>query len=252
VDLYHKWVTEFVNLDRTVADHRDGLDNTKFNDSPIWLDNPDTGERISLTSPEDVKTYISRGWKLGLQEQYEAMHLQAWLFQEKHFQRLSWVRLDAPEGEWFITNDMVVTWLVDGYAETPPAALGDPLAQMVAPLTRKTVLLGRNETRSAQVTPREINRFIACTASRWVAGPNRDVVEQALQEAALDTGNLRQSARALQGEPNFRKEPEPALLPQQVIDRGSEEGTEAAQHPLAAYRMFPPGGFIACHANYYQ
>ena len=41
----------------------------------------------------------------------EMLHLQAWYFQVRHFPRLSWVRLDAPAGEWFITSDRGVAWL---------------------------------------------------------------------------------------------------------------------------------------------
>jgi len=69
--------------------------------------------------------------------------------------------------------------------DSPPAALRHPTAQVVAALTRKTALVGRNETRPLQVTPRDVNRFAASTASEWVAGPTRNVVEQALRDRAV-------------------------------------------------------------------
>src|SRR5260370_41743041 len=73
-------------------------------------------------------------------------------------------------------------WLADGYADTPPAALRHPTAQVVAPLTRKVALVGRHGGRELHVTPREVNRFVAFAASDWVAGPTSDVVQQALSD----------------------------------------------------------------------
>jgi len=108
--------------------------------------------------------------------------MQAWYFQVRHFPRLSWVRLNAPDDEWFITSDRGVAWMADGYADTPPAALRHPTAQVVAPLTRKVALVGGNETQKLNVTPREVNRFIACAASGWIAGPTKSAVEQAIQD----------------------------------------------------------------------
>ena len=68
------------------------------------------------------------------------------------------------------------------FADTRPAALRHPSVQLVAPLTRKTALVGRHETTRLDVTPRQVNQFIACTASDWVAGPTRKVVDQAIQD----------------------------------------------------------------------
>ena len=149
---------------------------------PLCLEDPATGERREVTGTTEIEDYRKRGWKLILRrdDYLELLHLQAWYFQVRHFPRLRWVRLDAPEGEWFITSDRGVTWLVDGFADTPPAALRHPTTQVVAPLTRKLVLVGRHETQNLNVTPREVNRLIAFTASDWVAGPTSEVVERAI------------------------------------------------------------------------
>jgi hypothetical protein len=120
--------------------------------------------------------------KLNSADKLEMLHIQAWYFQVRHFPRLSWIRLNAPNDEWFVTNDRGVAWMADGYADTPPAALRHPTAQVVAPLTRKVALVGRHETRALEVTPREVNRFMACVASDWIVGPTNNVVRQAIRD----------------------------------------------------------------------
>jgi len=101
--------------------------------------NPDTGERREVTNSEEFNAHLKRGWKWVLRsdDKLELLCMQAWYFQVRHFQRLCWVGLYAPDDEWFITSDRGVAWLADGYADTPPAALRHPTAQVVAPLTRK-------------------------------------------------------------------------------------------------------------------
>ena len=150
------------------------------------MENPDTGERHQITDSKEFDAYRKRGWKwvLNSDDKLEMLHMQAWYFQVRHFPRLSWIRLNAPEDEWFITSDRGVAWLADGYADTPPAVLRHPTAQVVAPLTRKVVLVGRNKTHPLGVTPREVNRFVACAASDWIVGPTNNVIEQAIRDRA--------------------------------------------------------------------
>lgn len=154
---------------------------------PLCLEDPNTGTRVEVNSVEEFDAYRKRGWKWVFRrdDQLESLHVQAWYFQVRHFPRLSWVRLDAPEGEWFITSNRGVAWLVDGYADTPPAALRHSTAQVVAPLTRKIALVGRHGTRRLQITPREVNRFVAFAASDWIVGPTRAVVQQALIDHSM-------------------------------------------------------------------
>src|SRR5450432_1158737 len=128
--------------------------------------------------------YARQGWKWIIchDDHLEMLHLQAWYFQVRHFPRLSWVRLQPPDGEYFITSDRSVAWLADGYADTPPAAFRHPTAQVVAPLTRTIALVGRHGTGALRVKPREVNRFVVFAASGWIAGPTSDVVRQALAD----------------------------------------------------------------------
>lgn len=135
-----------------------------------------------VTSADEFHALHSAGWKwiLRRDDHLELLHLQAWYFQIRHFPRLSWVRLQPPDREYFITSDRSAAWLADGYADTPSAALRHPNAQVAAPLTRKTALVGRHGAAALSVTPREINRFIPFAASGWIDGPTADVVRKAL------------------------------------------------------------------------
>jgi len=144
----------------------EGWDSMKGRPGVHWVENPESHERRQVTGADELAAFRRLGWRwvLSRDDQLELMHLQAWYFQVRHFPRLSWVRLDAPPGESFVTSDRAVTWAASGVADSPPAALKDLTAQLVAPLTCRTALVGRNDTAPLQVTPREINRFVACTA----------------------------------------------------------------------------------------
>lgn len=170
----------------------EGFDSIKDRKRGWCLEDPQSGRRSEIHDRKVFEAHRKRGWKwvLRSEDTLELIHMQAWYFQVRHFPRLSWVRLNTPNDEWFITSDRAVTWLVDGFAETPPAALRHPAAQVVAALTRGTALVGRNEAGPLNVTPREVNRFTASTASEWIAGPTRDVVEQALRDRA-SRGSIR-------------------------------------------------------------
>ena len=162
----------------------DGLDRIADRLRPMLLEHPQTGERREVADKDEFDELRKSGWKWILRgdDHLECLHLQAWYFQIRHFPRLSWVRLTAPDGEFFITSDRGVAWLVDGYADTPPAALRHPTAQVVAPLTRKTALVGRHSAVRLNVTPRDVNRFVAFASADWIAGPTREIVEQALSD----------------------------------------------------------------------
>jgi hypothetical protein len=151
---------------------------------PMCLEDPNTGVRREVTSEHEFYSLRRQGWKwiIRRDDHLEMLHLQAWYFQVRHFPRLSWIRLQPPDGEHFITSDRGVAWLAEGYADTPPAALRHPTAQVVAPLTSTIALVGRHGTDALRVTPRDVNRFVAFAASGWIAGPTCDVVRQALTD----------------------------------------------------------------------
>jgi len=186
MELVQEWVNDWDpnTTTQVVEPPPEGLDNIKDKIRTYCVEDPRSGQRQEVGDLEELRAYRKRGWKWVLRsdDQLELMHMQAWYFQIRHFPRLSWVRLNTPDDEWFITSDRAVAWLADGFADTPPSALRHPTTQVVAALTRKTVLVGRHGTKRLQVTPREVNRFIASAASGWVAGPTRGVVEQAIQD----------------------------------------------------------------------
>jgi hypothetical protein len=161
-----------------------GFENIKDRPRCLWVEDPNSGRKREVADLEELREYRKLGWKWipSTDDRLDLLHMQAWYFQVRHFPRLSWSRLDTPDDEWFVTSDRAVAWLVDGFADTPPAALRHPAAQIVAPLTRKTALVGRHGTSSLQVTPREVNRFVAFAASDWIVGPTRDVVHVAMQD----------------------------------------------------------------------
>jgi hypothetical protein len=162
----------------------DGIADIKDRQRLLQFENLKTGEVRYTDNKLEQKELRRVGWtlKLGRDDHLELLHMQAWYFQVRHFPRLSWVQLTAPDGEFFITSDRGVAWLVDGYADTPPAALRHHAAQIVAPLTRKMALVGRHGTAPLNVTPREVNRFIAFASNDWVAGPTSEVIERALSD----------------------------------------------------------------------
>lgn len=162
----------------------DGIERVRDRSRTMSIEYPPTGERREVTDFDEFKALIARGWKWVLQsdDHLELLHMQAWYFQVRHFPRLSWVRLDAPQGESFVTSDRAVTWVADGFADAPPAVLRHPTAHVFAPLTSNIALVGRRTTERLGVTPREINCMIASTASTWVAGPTEEVVRQAIAD----------------------------------------------------------------------
>lgn len=168
----------------------EGINDIRDRVRETCLEDPDTGEQRQITGYEEFKEYRKRGWKwvLNLDDKLELLHMQAWYFQVRHFPRLSWIRLNAPDDEWFITSDRGVAWMAGGHADTPPSSLRHPTAQVVAPLTRKVALVGRNGTHRLQVTSRDVNQFIACAASAWIVGPTRSIVEHALRDRVAAYG----------------------------------------------------------------
>jgi Protein of unknown function (DUF4238) len=184
MEIVERWAdqTSWDSKAEVVEPPPDGFDKIRDRTRPMCLEDPNTGDRREVTSEDEFHALRGQGWKwiLRRDDDLEMLHLQAWYFQVRHFPRLSWVRLQPPDGEYFITSDRSVAWLADGYADTPPAALRHPTAQIFAPLTRESAPVGRHGAAALGVTPREMNRFVAFAASDWIAGPTAEVVRQAL------------------------------------------------------------------------
>jgi len=186
MDIVQQWVNEppLDSEQDMVEPPPPGFDAIRNRMRAMCLEDPRTGVRREVTTEEELHACRKRGWKWVLQrdDHLEMLHIQAWYFQVRHFPRLAWVRLQPPDNEFFITSDRSVAWLVDGYADTPPAALRHPTAQVVAPLTRNVALVGRHGGRELRVTLREVNRFVAFAASDWIAGPTGGIVQEALSD----------------------------------------------------------------------
>ena len=185
--LVQEWVNEEATWDSAISPVEsppEGIEKIKDRLRTLWVEDPDSGQRHEARDFAELRAYQKRGWKwvLSVEDRLEFLHVQAWYFQVRHFPRLKWTRLDCPKGECFVTSDRAVAWLADGFADTPPAALRHPTAQVVASLTRHTALVGRNDAPPLRVTPRDVNRFIACAASDWIVGPTRSAVEQAIRD----------------------------------------------------------------------
>jgi hypothetical protein len=149
---------------------------------PIAMTHPVLGVH---TWPQEsaFNDLIDEGWTPDYRDPanfLESVHIQAYYFQVRFFPRFHWFTLSPPEGEFFVIADRAVGWAADGIVNAPPSALRDPSAYLLAPLSRKLILVGRHTTDAWQVTPARINAVIACWAQQWIAGPTRSVVEKAL------------------------------------------------------------------------
>jgi Protein of unknown function (DUF4238) len=90
--------------------------------------------------------------------------------------------LRPPAGSYFIIGDRPVGWGVRDCLDAPPCCLRDPSAFLIAPLSRELVLVGRNNSESWEITPREVNHLLATWSYDWIAGPTEDVVKGAIRD----------------------------------------------------------------------
>jgi hypothetical protein len=193
MEFIERWIRDHPDISESdvVEPPPEGYETAVLRERPMLMEDPETGVRHQVTGA-DVEARRRQGWRFILRrdDHLELLHWQAWYFQVRHFPRLSWIRLQPPDGAFFITSDRGVSWLVDGYeGQTPPAALRDPGAVVFAPLTSKLALIGRHGKNAINITPREVNLGIADGASSWIGGPTREVVEQALSDRATLKGH---------------------------------------------------------------
>jgi hypothetical protein len=134
-------------------------------------------------------TLIKEGWTPDYSDSenfLESVHMQAYCFQTRFFPRFRWFTLRPPNGEFFIIADRAVGWAADGYVDAPPACLRHPSAYVIAPISKTLLVVGRHTRLPWSVTPSRINGIVACWAHEWVAGPTREVVEEALTVRRLN------------------------------------------------------------------
>ncbi len=187
MDLAQSWANESWPT-QVIEPPPEGFDRIEWRHRDMLLENPSTHERRWVKSTEEFVTLKGSGWSWLLQKEdhLEALHLNAWYLQVRHFPRLSWFRIEPPVGGNFIISDRGVAWLVNGKSNAKPAELRNSSAVVLAPLTRNLALIGKHGKHANDIKAREFNGLVASTASRWIAGPTADVVKQAL----ADRGSL--------------------------------------------------------------
>ncbi len=190
MEFIERWIWGHPDISETdvVEPPPPGFETAIRRERPMCLEDPSTGVRREIIDAEEIEAYRKQGWRFVLRrdDHLELLHWQAWYFQVRHFPRLSWTRLQPPQGECFITSDRGVTWLVDGYhGQTIPVALRDPAAMIFAPLTKNLALVGQHGKEALDATSWGINALIAISASAWIAGPTREFVQRALFDQAL-------------------------------------------------------------------
>lgn len=134
-------------------------------------------------STANLEELANNGWVVDFDDSdtfLQAVHLQAWYFQARWFPLFRWYSLRAPQGQFFVIADRAVAWAADGYIDAPPSCLRDPSAYVLAPISKDIVLVGRHGQGNWNVSPGWINEIIACWAHDWIAGPEKQTVEDAL------------------------------------------------------------------------
>jgi hypothetical protein len=143
----------------------------------------------SFATAREAQRLLAAGGDLQLDRQLtlEMIHVQAWLFQSRWLPNLHWVILDAPEGGYFITSDRPVVWTAQGLeANAKPYWIKHEAVQLFVPLSSRTALIaGTTAVPSGTVvTHQRVNAVIAAHALSWLAGPTREVVEEAAAAGA--------------------------------------------------------------------
>jgi hypothetical protein len=184
--LFERWISEasMHERDLELEPPPDGFERIAPRDRPKTLVDP-TGAQRDVSSPGELRELLRTGWRWvpSQADRLELTHLQAWYLQVRHFPRLSWVVLDAPEGWQFITSDRPVAWGFDGLSDAPPFLLRHPSVMVLAPLNRSLALVAHHGALDGtSVTTTFVNGVIAYLARKWIAGSAREVIETALED----------------------------------------------------------------------
>lgn len=172
-------------LDSPVAEPPpEGIKETANRSRPVRLVHLGFGQKTVATD-EDLAGLLDVGWIPDPSDRsnfLEGAHIQAYYFQVRWFPRLRWFTLRPPDGEFFIIGDRPVGWGVPDCLDAPPCCLRDPLAFLIAPLSRSLALVGRNNADPWAVTPGQVNAILATWSHDWIAGPTASVVANALRD----------------------------------------------------------------------
>jgi hypothetical protein len=188
--LYQQWIDAMPNDGEAVEAPPDWLNAMNDRERLHHMEHPQYGRREDIAASE-VDKLRAEGWRLILTDEDfgELLHVQAIYLAQRHFPRLTWVLLNAPEGRSFILSDRPVVWGFGGALDVPAAELRSPKVQLFAPLTSKMALMavGPRGVIPEGVGPEDVNRIMACAADAWIVGPSEAVVVEAL--------NVRRSRR---------------------------------------------------------
>lgn len=182
--LYQEWIDAAPSDEIAVEGPPEWLTAMKDRERLHHMEHPKHGRREDVP-PSDVTKLRKDGWRFIVTDEDfgELLHVQATYLAQRHFPRLQWITLNAPEGGEFIIGDRPVVWGFEGALDVTPAALRSPKVQLFAPLTPKIALMAaaRESNVPAQVTPDDVNRITACAAESWIAGASKEVVLAALK-----------------------------------------------------------------------
>jgi hypothetical protein len=182
--LYQRWIEAGPTDEIAVEGPPEWLTAIRDRERLHHMEHPEHGRREDVP-PSDVAKLREEGWRFIVTDEDfgELLHVQATYLGQRHFPRLQWVTLNAPEGREFIIGDRPVVWGFEGALDVTPAALRSPRVQLFAPLTRKIALMavGRESRVPERVTPGDVNRVTACAAEEWIAGASEGAVSAALK-----------------------------------------------------------------------
>jgi hypothetical protein len=184
--LYEAWIDSLPQKEnqwRTVEPPPAGFRTSSDYGFISRMEHPVHGVREAIPG-ECFDSLWDEGWRprLSRDEFLQIVHLSAWYFQVRIFQRLKWLWARVPAGQDFIIGDRPIVWGFAGNVEAAPHAFRHPDCQFVAPLSRSLALIGHHPAADAPGTvfPSDINYIIASTAHEWIAGPTEAVVRDAL------------------------------------------------------------------------
>lgn len=150
------------------------------------LQHPDHGVVI-VDDFAEIERMLTDGWSVVMDAQVfpQLVHAQAVYFMDRHFPRLRWFLMRAPEDKPLILGDRPVIWEIDGDFDLPPNACNHPRVRLFAPLTPHVALSAthREGMRPVFIRPEEMNAMAAFAAHEWVVGSTISSVEKALAYA---------------------------------------------------------------------
>jgi len=209
-ELQQRWVHEWNPKNKAIVEPPPlGIEKIQDRERHLTFEHPTLETRNDISSA-DVEGLIEAGWKwkLSRDDLLKMMHMQAWYFQVRHFPRMKWSVLDAPEGESFVLGDRPVAWGFKDDLSAAPNMLRHPDVQLFAPLSRTIALFAHNADyqppigvpRRSMISPELVNAAVAAAANNWIVGSEESTVREAL--ALVPTTSHNKHARELTAGPN--------------------------------------------------